>query len=178
MIIHKRWEEIHAYLSPDLHIKDILLFQERRHSEKGSVSEGTMNFIQLLSRIKQSLKAKTGRGRIFTTRSVTNISNLSDLPFYRENWFSVWKLWKDKHKCTEDRKLCITDIMFSRKLYTDICFLWKNTVWNKPETLARQILTHFQIYRTEKALEIALVILSSSLIFKSTNFTSIAFYYN
>lgn len=66
----------------DLYIKDIILFWERKHSEKGSVSEGTMNFIQLLSRIKQSLKAKTGRGRIFIARSVTNSSNLSELPFY------------------------------------------------------------------------------------------------
>lgn len=83
MIIHKRWEEIYVYLSPDLYIKDIILFQKRRRFAKGSVSEGAINFIQFLSGIEQSLKAKTGRKSIFITRSVTSSSSLSDLPFYR-----------------------------------------------------------------------------------------------
>lgn len=41
-----------------------------------------MNFIQLLSRIKQSLKAKTRRERIFIARSVTHCS-IIHLPFYK-----------------------------------------------------------------------------------------------
>jgi len=52
------------------------------HSKKGSVSEGTMNFIQFLSGITQALKTKARMERTSISRSITNLSNLSYFPFY------------------------------------------------------------------------------------------------